>query len=194
MRCGCNAASFPSFGRRPSAVGLSCRAQSGVHRPEPGLSGRGIQDADRFFGIEIDGLFDHGIEEEIVTVHRLKTLLAARAEWQAGTAGEGTPLFSPRSIAICMSRSRVARAPHRAPGDGIRRARRLESPESLWLDRLSGKESGWTVAIAGGPDQSQLSAPARQRRAVLRLPGPRHGSYIDGKPSRITTPSRQRWE
>jgi nitrite reductase/ring-hydroxylating ferredoxin subunit len=52
-----------------------------------------VQDADRFFGIEIAALFDHGIEEEIVTVHRLKTLLAARAEWQAGTAGEGSPLL-----------------------------------------------------------------------------------------------------
>jgi hypothetical protein len=46
-----------------------------------------VDDADRFFATEIEALFDHGIEEEIVAVHRVKTLLAAREEWRAGMAG-----------------------------------------------------------------------------------------------------------
>jgi nitrite reductase/ring-hydroxylating ferredoxin subunit len=57
------------------------------------LSRWAVKDADRFFEEEIAALFDHGIEEEIVAVHRLKTLLAAREEWRAGAAGKDGPLL-----------------------------------------------------------------------------------------------------
>lgn len=50
-----------------------------------------VADAERFFAGEAAALFDHGVDEEIVAVHRLKTLLAAREEWRAGAAGPHAP-------------------------------------------------------------------------------------------------------
>ena len=47
-------------------------------------------DADDFFDSSVDGLFDHGRDEYIVSVHYVKTLLAAREEIRSGAAGAAT--------------------------------------------------------------------------------------------------------
>jgi nitrite reductase/ring-hydroxylating ferredoxin subunit len=68
---------------------LACHAGRNLQFADPKqeLDQWRVDDADRFFATEIEALFDHGIEEEIVAVHRMKTLLAAREEWRAGMAG-----------------------------------------------------------------------------------------------------------
>jgi nitrite reductase/ring-hydroxylating ferredoxin subunit len=74
---------------------LACHAGRNLNFTDPkqDITPWQAPDADRFFETEVAALFDHGIEEEIVAVHRLKTLLAAREEWRAGAAGEGGPLL-----------------------------------------------------------------------------------------------------
>jgi nitrite reductase/ring-hydroxylating ferredoxin subunit len=47
-----------------------------------------VDDADDFFGAGVEGLFDHGRDEYIVSVHYVKTLLAAREEVRSGAAGD----------------------------------------------------------------------------------------------------------
>ena len=49
-----------------------------------------VDDADDFFDAGVDGLFDHGRDEYIVSVHYVKTLLAAREEVRSGAAGHAT--------------------------------------------------------------------------------------------------------
>jgi len=46
-----------------------------------------VRNPDRFFEQSVEGLFDHGREQFIVSVHLIKTLLAAREEHRAGVAG-----------------------------------------------------------------------------------------------------------
>jgi nitrite reductase/ring-hydroxylating ferredoxin subunit len=46
-----------------------------------------VRNPDKFFDGSVEGLFDHGREEFIVSVHLIKTLLAAREEHCAGIAG-----------------------------------------------------------------------------------------------------------
>ena len=48
-----------------------------------------VDDHDRFFTDAVEGLFDHGRDEYIVSVHLAKTLLAAREEVSSGAAGPG---------------------------------------------------------------------------------------------------------
>jgi hypothetical protein len=47
-----------------------------------------------FFVRAVDGLFDHGRDENIVAVHLLKTTLAARAEIAEGPADEAASLIA----------------------------------------------------------------------------------------------------
>ncbi len=47
-----------------------------------------------FFARAIDGLFDHGKDENIVAVHVLKTTMAARAEIEEGPADEAAQLVA----------------------------------------------------------------------------------------------------
>ena len=49
-----------------------------------------VADSDAFFDRAVASLFDHGCAEYIVSVHLVKTLLAAREEVQSGAAGEAT--------------------------------------------------------------------------------------------------------
>jgi thiamine kinase-like enzyme len=51
--------------------------------------------------------------------------------------------------------------------------------KSLWLDRLSGKESGWTVAKLAGLTNRSFLLQRGSDSAVLRLPGPGTERYID---------------
>ena len=48
-----------------------------------------VVDEAGFLSRAVDGLFDHGREENIVAVHLVKTVLAAREELAQGLAGEG---------------------------------------------------------------------------------------------------------
>jgi hypothetical protein len=74
---------------------LACHAGRNLSFTDPNqdLARWRIEDANGFFKTEIAALFDHGIEEEIVAVHRLKTLLAAREEWHAEAGSEAGPLL-----------------------------------------------------------------------------------------------------
>jgi nitrite reductase/ring-hydroxylating ferredoxin subunit len=67
---------------------LACHAGRNLAFSDPNqdLTRWQVDDPDSFFATEIEALLDHGIEEEIVAVHRLKTLLATREEWRAGMA------------------------------------------------------------------------------------------------------------
>jgi nitrite reductase/ring-hydroxylating ferredoxin subunit len=88
LQCGKFPALWPA-----GLLQLACHAgrNLGFTDPQQDLSRWQVSNPDRFFETEIAALFDHGIEEEIVAVHRVKTLLAAREEWRAGAAGEGGP-------------------------------------------------------------------------------------------------------
>lgn len=88
LQCGKFPALWPA-----GLLQLACHAgrNLGFTDPKQDVSRWQVFDVDRFFETEIAALFDHGIEEEIVAVHRLKTLLAAREEWRAGAAGEDAP-------------------------------------------------------------------------------------------------------
>lgn len=46
-----------------------------------------VDDPDAFFETAVEGLFDHGRDEFIVSVHLVKTVMAAREEHRAGMAG-----------------------------------------------------------------------------------------------------------
>jgi hypothetical protein len=50
-----------------------------------------VPDAERFFAGAIDRLFDHGLEDYIVAIHLVKTILAAREEIRSGAAGDAAP-------------------------------------------------------------------------------------------------------
>ncbi|MGH6939153.1 choline/ethanolamine kinase family protein [Hypericibacter sp.] len=51
--------------------------------------------------------------------------------------------------------------------------------KSLWLDRLSGKEPGWTATPLAGLTNRSFLLSRGEDRAVLRLPGPGTERYID---------------
>ena len=51
--------------------------------------------------------------------------------------------------------------------------------KSLWLDRLSGKEPGWTVTKLAGLTNRSFLLRHGEETAVLRLPGPGTERYID---------------
>ena len=53
-----------------------------------------ISRPENFFARAVDGLFDHGRDENIVAVHMLKTTLAARAEIAEGPADEAASLIA----------------------------------------------------------------------------------------------------
>ncbi len=57
------------------------------------LEGWRIPDDARFFEGAIDRMFDHGIDDYIVAIHLLKTVMAAREEVRGGAAGEAAPLL-----------------------------------------------------------------------------------------------------
>ena len=63
-----------------------------------------VNDVDGFFDAGVEMLFDHGKEEYIVSVHLLKTLLAAREEVTSGAAGEAEG-------ALVASLNRLVNAP-----------------------------------------------------------------------------------
>lgn len=52
------------------------------------LDGWCVPDAERFFAGAIDRMFDHGVEDYIVSIHLLKTVMAAREEVRSGAADE----------------------------------------------------------------------------------------------------------
>jgi nitrite reductase/ring-hydroxylating ferredoxin subunit len=90
LQCG----KFPSLWPA-GLLQLACHAGRNLgftdRRQDPGRWQ--VRDPERFFETEIDALFDHGIGEEIVAVHRLKTLLAVREEWQAGLSDQDGALL-----------------------------------------------------------------------------------------------------
>ena len=51
--------------------------------------------------------------------------------------------------------------------------------KSLWLDRLSGKEPGWTATALAGLTNRSFLLKRGEDCAVLRLPGPGTERYID---------------
>ncbi len=56
--------------------------------PDIALEDWRVTDVDAFFDASVDSLFDHGRDEYIVSIHFVKTLLAARDEVVSGAAGE----------------------------------------------------------------------------------------------------------
>jgi hypothetical protein len=76
-----------------------------------------VDDADDFFDAGVEGLFDHGRDEYIVSVHYVKTLLATREEISSGAAGEGadTVLVSlNRLVNSPLTLKHVRRTAHQA--------------------------------------------------------------------------------
>ena len=67
---------------------------SGFVDPAVSLDRWFITDPSGFFAKAVDGLFDHGREENIVAVHLLKTTLAARAEIAEGPADEAATVLA----------------------------------------------------------------------------------------------------
>lgn len=70
---------------------LACFAgrNSRFNDPAVRLEDWRVRDEAAFLSRAVDGLFDHGQEENIVAVHLLKTTLAVREELAQGLAGEG---------------------------------------------------------------------------------------------------------
>ena len=73
-------------------VALQCGRNAGFRDARIEDARWQVMDPEAFFGAEIARLFDHGREEFIVSVHLLKTLLAAREEVISGAAGEAASL------------------------------------------------------------------------------------------------------
>ena len=67
---------------------------SGFVDPAVSLDRWLITEPSGFFAKAVDGLFDHGREENIVAVHLLKTTLAARAEIAEGPADEAATVLA----------------------------------------------------------------------------------------------------
>ena len=53
-----------------------------------------VEDAGALIEQAVEGLFDHGIDEFIVSVHRLKTVMAAREELRADPPAEVADLIT----------------------------------------------------------------------------------------------------
>ena len=76
-----------------------------------------IEEPDKFFDGAIDSLFDHGRDEYIVSVHFLKTLLAAREEVRADPQGDAAqPLMAAlnRLMNSTLKRKHTRRIAHQA--------------------------------------------------------------------------------
>ena len=76
-----------------------------------------IEEPDKFFDGAIDSLFDHGRDEYIVSVHFLKTLLAAREEVRADPQGDAAqPLMAAlnRLMNSTLKRKHTRRTAHQA--------------------------------------------------------------------------------
>ncbi|MCH7931816.1 MAG: Rieske (2Fe-2S) protein [Proteobacteria bacterium] len=69
---------------------LACFSGRNAPYTDPTLDGERwrIDDTGAFFAAAVEALFDHGRDEYIVSVHFVKTLLAAREEVRSGAAGE----------------------------------------------------------------------------------------------------------
>ena len=81
----------------PAAL-LQMACFSGRNAPytvkELDLEGWRVDDSEAFFADSIEDLFDHGVDEFIASVHRIKTLLSARAEVRAGVPDEVAELVT----------------------------------------------------------------------------------------------------
>ena len=76
-----------------------------------------IEDPEAFFERTIEGLFDHGVDEFIVSVHLLKTVLAAREELRAGPPAEVAELIAAgvnRFLHSPLKRKQVRRSVYQA--------------------------------------------------------------------------------
>ncbi|MEE8533278.1 MAG: hypothetical protein V3S95_07010, partial [Alphaproteobacteria bacterium] len=76
-----------------------------------------VDDAEAFFAHGVEQLFDHGRDEYIVSVHFLKTLLAAREEVTSGAAGEVSDTLLAalnRLLHSPLKRKHVRRTAHQA--------------------------------------------------------------------------------
>ena len=76
-----------------------------------------VNDVEGFFDSGIEMLFDHGKDEYIVSVHYVKTLLAAREEVTSGAAGEAEgPLVASlnRLVNAPLKRKHARRTAHQA--------------------------------------------------------------------------------
>ncbi len=76
-----------------------------------------VRSPDAFFDKSVEGLFDHGREEFIVSVHLIKTLLAAREEHRAGVAGgPASPMLEGvnRFLNSPLKRKHARRVAHQA--------------------------------------------------------------------------------
>ena len=76
-----------------------------------------VNDIDGFFETGVEMLFDHGREEYIVSVHFVKTLLAAREEVRSGAAGEAAGTLAAalhRLVHAPLKRKHTRRTAHQA--------------------------------------------------------------------------------
>lgn len=84
---------------------------------EPDLQTWKVEDKEAFFAKAVDGLFDHGLDEFIVSVHLLKTILGAREEFQHGVpqeVGEALVAGLNRFLGSPLRRKHVRRTVHQA--------------------------------------------------------------------------------
>ena len=87
-----------------------------------------VEHVSAFMEEAIEGLFDHGIDEFIVSVHRLKTVLAVREETARRAPGRGRRSDCGRTQPLprCTPEAQAGAA-QRLPGDEVRGSRRLIS-------------------------------------------------------------------
>jgi nitrite reductase/ring-hydroxylating ferredoxin subunit/limonene-1,2-epoxide hydrolase len=98
---------------------MACFSGRNAAYTDPGLDDDQwrVEDPERFFESAIESLFDHGRDEYIVSVHFLKTLLAAREEARTDPASEATgPLVASlnRLVNSTLKRKHTRRVAHQA--------------------------------------------------------------------------------
>ena len=84
---------------------------------EVDLNGWRVEDVDGFFHEVVERLFDHGVDEFIVSVHLLKTVMAAREEVRAGIPEEVADLVAAavnRFLNSPLKRKQVRRTAYQA--------------------------------------------------------------------------------
>ncbi len=84
---------------------------------QPDLEGWRVEDADAFLARTVEGLFDHGVAEPIVSVHLVKTVQAVREELAAGVPGATRDVLLAglnRFLHSPLKRRRVRRTAHQA--------------------------------------------------------------------------------
>ena len=103
----------------PALLQMACF--SGRNAPytdaEQDLEAWRVEDPDAFLERAVEGLFDHGAGEFIVSVHRLKTVLAAREELRAGPPAEVAGLIAAglnRFLHARLKRRQVRRSVYQA--------------------------------------------------------------------------------